>query len=526
MPCPIGTWSPEGSISCQPCQHGYQCTVASNSSTPSEYVCPAGGWCDGTDFLPCPAGFYGNTTGAGNQDIGCVLCPPGYYCQGPGTTYYEGSICPPGHYCPLGTSYATQFPCPSGTYNNQTVQTSLETACELCSHGFYCPEGSARQRVCPAGFYCPEGTSLYSNFPCPLGTFGPNSTYSTPDECVICPAGYYCPSGNGTHPTVSPLPCRPGTFNPLNGTGHEFNCLLCHAGMACPTIALTEPTHTCNQGHYCPNGTIQPNQYPCPPGTYSFVTDLQSPEECTICPVGRACGWGTGLNFSQPLPCAQGHYCPMGTPAPNKFPCPPGTYTESSDLTSAMECSVCPEGTFCVGGEAGPHDVCPPGYYCPNGTRFAHEFPCPATTYNPDFGQRSLADCLNCTVGHFCEKGFVLPEACPAGTYMPFGINAVTEIQSGNPVGNKSDCIVCPGGQFCTEGSVIPSDCRLGRYSPPGSEFCYTCLVGHYCDENATSESIMRTYKQCPPGNYCIPGLTDVMDSVLCNEGFYCPQGK
>ena len=454
------------------------------------------------------------------------MCPPGYYCQNSGTVTFVNSVCPEGHYCPLGTTFPNQFPCPPGRFNNETFQTSLETGCaRLCLEGIYCPAGSTRGMVCPAGYYCPEGTPTSTSFPCPIGTYGALSGLSLAEECVKCPAGYYCPSGNSTHPTVSPLPCRPGTYNSLNGTGHEFNCLSCLAGMACPTIALSEPSHTCNQGHYCPNGTIQPNQYPCPPGTFSFETDLQAPEDCTICLPGTACRWGTGFNFSEPLPCAQGHYCPVGTPATNKFPCPPGTFTDSSNLTSSSECTACPEGHYCIGGESGPHNVCPPGHYCPVGTRFAHEFPCPKTTYNPDSGNSSVSSCLNCTIGNFCEEGFIQPEACPPGTYMPYGYDSSLDEVIGMPIGNKSDCLTCPGGQFCSEGVHEPTDCGVGKYSPPGSEHCFTCLVGHYCDENVSSEANLRANKQCPPGNYCTFGLTSVLDSVLCASGFYCPQG-
>ena len=525
--CGLGTWSPSGSIACQSCDVGYQCLEASTTPTPSDQICSIGGWCDGRDRFQCPVGFYGNISGAGSQEEGCVICPPGHYCPNLGTTSFESNICPQGYYCPHGTTFAEEFPCPAGTFNNETMQTSIETGCTLiCPATMFCPEGSTAGQTCPAGFYCPQGTPSAYHSPCPLGTYGPDSGYSDASQCVECQAGYYCPSGNNTHPTVSPLPCQPGTYNPLNGTGHEFNCLLCTAGMSCPTIALTEPSDTCNEGHYCPNGTIFPSQYPCPPGTFTFSTDLQSPDQCSICPAGQACGWGTGFNFSEPLPCAQGHYCPLGTPASNKYPCPPGTFTELSNLTSAAECSICTAGHYCIGGGAGPNDVCPMGHYCPEGTRLPHQFPCPKTTYNDQFGQNSSESCLNCTVGHFCESGFTTPEACPAGAYMPSGYDAVSDSTIGDPIGNKSDCLVCPGGQFCGEGSVVPIDCGLGMYSPTGSEFCFTCLVGHYCDENSTSEDNMRMNKQCPPGNYCAPGLSAVEESQLCATGFYCPQGK
>lgn len=519
-------WSPAASLVCSPCNRGYMCPEASTTPTPLDYICPAGMWCDGSDQTPCPVGFYGNVTGAGSQEEGCTLCPPGYYCSVPGSTSFNTNICPEGFYCPLGTTFDEEFPCPAGTFNNLTQQTSLETACaNICPPGSFCPEGSNRGQDCPAGFYCAAATPTPYHTPCPIGTYGAESGYQNASQCIMCPVGHYCPSGNSSHPTVSPLPCRPGTYNPLNGTGHEFNCLLCTAGSSCPSIALDAPSDTCNEGHYCPNGTIFPNQYPCPPGTFTFNTDLQSPEQCDICPAGRACGFGTGFNFSQSLPCALGHYCPLGTPASNKFPCPPGTFTDFSNLTSATECSVCPEGHYCIGGGGGATDVCPRGHYCPLGTLLPHQFPCLMTTYNSLFGQSSSLSCLNCTIGHFCEIGSIIPEACPAGTYMPFGYDAVSNSTIGDSIGNKSDCLSCPGGSFCIEGAVLPIDCGLGFFSPSDSSFCLTCIAGHYCDANATSEKMMRLNKRCPPGNYCTAGLQDVTNSVLCSTGFYCPEG-
>lgn len=266
--------------------------VGSTTPTPKEQLCSLGGWCDGLDFFQCPLGYYGNVTGAVSIELGCKLCPPGYYCDHPATVTFYNNICPEGHYCPLGTKFSNQFPCSPGTFNNDTMQTSLEVGCAgRCPRGKYCPRGSARGmvHVCPSGYYCPGGTPSATFLPCPLGTYRPQSGFYSVDQCMECPAGHYCPSGNNTHPTVAPLPCHPGTYNPLNATGHEFNCLLCPAGKACPTIGLIEPTHTCSQGHYCPNGTIQPNQYPCPAGTLTYEIDLQSAEECTICPAGRAC---------------------------------------------------------------------------------------------------------------------------------------------------------------------------------------------------------------------------------------------
>ena len=522
-PCNAGEWAPAASSACFPCEKGYLCTQASTTPSPNEGSCPSGGWCDGINFTPCPKGYYGNVTGAASEEEGCKLCPPGYFCDTSGMTHYAENQCIPGYYCPRGTENKVQYPCAAGTFSNETKR---QNPCnDICPATLYCPHGSVSGSLCPAGFYCPAGTPHYSVFPCPLGTYGPYTGRYLADQCVVCPKGHFCPSGNATHPTVSPLPCSPGTHNPLNGTGHKFNCLSCPAGMSCPTIGLVLPSHSCNQGHYCPNGTIHPNQFPCPPGTFTSETNLQSPEECTVCPAGLACGWGSGYNFSKPQFCAQGHYCPLGTPAPNKFPCPRGSFTGRNNLTSVVECSVCPKGYYCEAGKNGPSGKCPPGFYCPEGTQFADQYPCPSTTFNPLYGQFSILTCLNCTTGHFCERGTAKPEACPAGSYMPYGYDKGTNTTIGLPIGNKSECFSCPGGMFCVQRSINPMQCGRGYYSPQSSERCFVCSVGHFCDSITTSEDQMLKYKQCPPGQFCQEGLTTVNESVPCDAGFYCPQG-
>ena len=107
--------------------------------------------------------------------------------------------------------------------------------------------------------------------------------------------------------------------------------------------------------------------------------------------------------------------CFIGTGSATKFPCLPGTYSSRTDLFDASQCDICDEGKYCPGGEATPRGDCPPGHYCPAGTRVAEQFPCPNTTYNLEFGKSREDQCLNCTQGHFCEKGTVEPVPCPIG---------------------------------------------------------------------------------------------------------------
>ncbi|KAH3750587.1 hypothetical protein DPMN_185114 [Dreissena polymorpha] len=50
-----------------------------------------------------------------------------------------------------------------------------------------------------------------------------------------------------------------------------------------------------------------------------------------------------------PQPCAQGHYCPEMTTAPDQYPCPAGTFTTSSSLSDASQCTNCTAGYYCTG---------------------------------------------------------------------------------------------------------------------------------------------------------------------------------
>ena len=45
---------------------------------------------------------------------------------------------------------------------------------------------------------------------------------------------------------------------------------------------------------------------------------------------------------------------------------------------------------------------CPQGYYCPLGTFIATQHSCPAGTYGPRKGLRSLTECQLCPAGKFC----------------------------------------------------------------------------------------------------------------------------
>ena len=165
----------------------------------------------------------------------------------------------------------------------------------------------------------------------------------------------------------------------------------------------------------------------------------------------------------------------LGTPSPTKYPCPPGTYTTSSSLYHASQCTICEQSHYCLGGESFTR-LCPPGHYCPNNTKFAEEFPCANRTYNPDNGKYEQAQCKDCPMGYFCEKGTVQPYECPIGTYMPYGYNATSTQTEGEPGGYQNDCLDCPAGHFCLNATVVPRECGVGFYTKSGQSVCQVRL--------------------------------------------------
>ena len=143
------------------------------SPHPAVGICPLGYYCD--DMITpkqCPAGTYGNTTGAPSLAAGCQVCPPGYFCP-PSTAGYPTSNlrCPPGHYCLAGTSTQFENPCPDGTYSTNLGNEKREQ-CQSCEPGYYCQGGEGvGNKLCPSGHYCPANTTAATQHPCPAGYY-------------------------------------------------------------------------------------------------------------------------------------------------------------------------------------------------------------------------------------------------------------------------------------------------------------------------------------------------------------------
>ncbi|OAF66035.1 hypothetical protein A3Q56_06248, partial [Intoshia linei] len=464
------------------CKAGWWCKQGSDTATPTDIVnmggeCTAGHYCPVGSFElnKCTAGYYCESNQLSIPSGKCYAgfyCPVGQYVPNP-----TNFLCPTGHYCKVGSSVPT--PCPVGTF--LSVKGGESTSdCLLCTEGYYCdiPGRSAVTGKCSAGYYCPSGQSL----PNPID--------------YICPVGYKCPIGS-----LDKIPCDLGTYQSNDGTS---TCVICDAGKYCYNSILKNgivSPFDCPPGYYCPIGTKFSNQYPCPKGTYSDLSNLKAKSECKDCTAGNCCttlgsssvggpcnaGFICNLKSSTPTPidgitgdyCPQGYYCISGSS--NGVGCPTGTFGATVGLTKLEECTDCTEGFYCdkVGLKtpkaactagywckrastyANPigeifGDKCPPGFYCTNGL----PIPCPPGTFRNTEGAAALNDCTKCKAGFYCDtfKLTSVTGQCDQGYYCSLGATIPRPLDG--ITGN-----ICPIGTYCPSKSVQPTDCVDGTYA-------------------------------------------------------------
>lgn len=159
----------------------------------------------------------------------CTVCPEAYYCRACAVNedcgsenglpvHFKKLACPKGHYCPEGVRRSTEFPCPAGTYQPLDGQTSI-AACQPCSAGSYCLQGSATEYPCPPGSYCPT------------------TGIRDPQE-YLAPAGRRLPAtGASTLPTTATT----------DATANQVTAATCVAGLCPPGSSRTYP---CPAGYY------------------------------------------------------------------------------------------------------------------------------------------------------------------------------------------------------------------------------------------------------------------------------------
>ncbi|CAH1789577.1 unnamed protein product, partial [Owenia fusiformis] len=441
------------------------------------YYCPAG--TRYSNEFPCPSGTFGNETGLQNE-ANCTECPCGYYCDQPAQTTYS-KICNAGYYCRSGAASGT----PLQGYE-----------ADECPAGYYCPMQSCEPQSCPigtfssstrltditeclnctAGYYCGNQSLIAPSGECDAGYYCPGSA-TTPDF-IVCPEGHYCTEG-----TANPIKCPVGTYSNITGLKNDTECFPCPGGWYCETEGLLEPTGRCDPGYYCPIGSVW------------------SGTPATVCPVG--------------------HYCPEGT-GPDPIPCKNNSYVNH---TQATECYLCPQGYYCVA--SGQNAICPMGYYCPAGTGLDWQA-CPRGTYSDQEGNYEEAQCKPCPEGKYCDgEHLAAPSGdCAAGHWcnsgvdreFPNGINQTAPLNNScyddRAVGYGG---ICPVGHYCPTGSVNPEPCPNGTYANvEGLGLCIICPKGYYCPSGAVN----YTDYDCPSGHYC-PDGTEAWNQYPCAAGKY-----
>ena len=530
------------------CAARFYCPAGQKSPTPDVYQCPQGHFCvQGTAVpQPCPSGTYQPLNGSDT----CWTCPAGYYCDRNEdftnssiclvrfqmtTGVLVPAVCPSGHYCPNGTDFRYEYPCPRGTYSNDTGLMSklecldcppgfycgnrgLTAPSGLCSPGFYCnsraeyadPLDGLAGDVCPEGMYCPEGSS-FEGYSCPKGTYSNATGLTNASQCIDCTPGYHCEREGLTKSTGK---CSSGFF--CSGRSTEADPRNKQYGDICPT------------GHYCPEGTALPNK--CPLGTYLNVTGQKTLSDCTPCDGGKFCGrkgltmpsgdcrrgyfCSGGSNSSTPTDgvtgdvCYTGHFCETGSTVPTA--CSHGTYVNH---TKSYLCSDCPERYYCVRGFT--PDPCPPGYYCPGSNGYDYE-PCPAGTFNDIEKLGDASECTQCHGGQYCAtpgQTNVTGE-CSPGYFCEFGVD--TSTPTGNHTGQGG---VCPEAHYCPQRSTLPTGCPSGTYNNrTGRAACAICPPGFYCRQT----SVVYFDTVCPAGHYCLQG-TKSPYQYPCPPGTYNP---
>jgi hypothetical protein len=344
------------------------------------------------------------------------------------------------------------------------------------------------------------------------------------------------------------------------------------SGVGAPSHGVVTPKD-CPAGFYCPNGTQTARQYPCPVGTYSNTTNLESEDECRLCPEGFYCeaeniteptglctpGFYCVLGASHPSPsvvtstggpCHQGTWCERGWSWPS--PCPVGTYGSSPNLGAEVKCTICPPGEFCSSpGLPAPNGSCLAGFFCNNGSQeenpvnqvYGNECPvgafcpehsyeptlCPSGTFQPYTRMTNESACEPCLPGYYCStpgQENVTGE-CYAGFYCLLGASS--------PAPNDTITgAICPIGSYCPQGSHINLHCANGTYTNhTGASECYECPEGYYCVDRDRAVPCPTGYycplntgadlQPCPPGTYNpIEGIRNVSECTQCDGGMYC----
>ena len=158
---------------------------------------------------------------------------------------------------------------------------------------------------------------------CPAGTYNKDQQSTSIDDCLACKAGTFCPEIS-----TQTTPCATGTYA---NESRQKRCMNCPEGKF-QNLTAQLSCESCEPGSYCQmqsesQGASTPTQ--CRAGSYSSSTNLSSADHCSPCPLG--------------------FYCEAGATEP--IPCPEGKEGTDVRLTSVALCTTCKADTTSLPGE-------------------------------------------------------------------------------------------------------------------------------------------------------------------------------
>jgi hypothetical protein len=156
------------------------------------------------------------------------------------------------------------------------------------------------------------------------------------EKCLPCPLGHYC----GAENTVVPIQCDAGKYGHVEGLKTKECSDVCFV----PEVgkAITCQESKCEEGYYCPMGSISSRQVKC--GDESVYCPLASKVPTAVSTGYYTVGASPSTRHAQKI-CEPGFYCVKGI----KYECMEGLFGATYGL-STIDCSgVVPKGFFSKG---------------------------------------------------------------------------------------------------------------------------------------------------------------------------------
>ena len=295
--------------------------------------------------------------------------------------------------------------CAAGYYGNETIQTDATCSGKCDGGGQFCPDASAQPFQCPAGTYLPVGVAGLvedSCIPCAPGAYNPDEGGASCSACPVgklsenvksiecndCPRGGYCSAEGAASLRQTFTPCLAGTFNPNRGQNSSASCQACAPGKANPIPGSSDPAD-------CRN---------CSAG---FVAAESGAAFCDECTAGK---YQADEGEQACVACEPGSYCPEGASA--ALPCKEGSYSASTNLTSADQCTPTAKGHFAPTGST---DLTP----CSAGTvqPLDKQPKCDRCGAGKFMNESGHTECHVCLPGSYCPEGASALRSCSEGTY-------------------------------------------------------------------------------------------------------------